>query len=410
MSIIRQLDWKDIFVFILGLLLVGKIRIVGTFSYTELLLIPCIIFGFAKFKGIGKIMFLSILWLIGCIIANNINDINKIDSLKGEFFIIVFIFLIPPIYWLLHDDPRRIIFFFLGSGISGIFAPEFAQDRTISEFLSNENFRFYAWFGFITGISGLLYFCKRKYLSIIIMEVSSIIGLFYGSRNAFFSTTIAAACLLFFISFINKKHEHALFKKKFPYILIIILISLFAINYSYEFLAENMILGEEAYNKYVKQKSYGNILEGGRGETFMGIELIKNKPITGYGSYAKDTYGYREKYASEHNVIYNSNIRETRYLPSHSHLIGAWMQNGILGGIFWLYVLFILWKFIKSGSLFCEKDLLGLIMFKTVALIWDILFSPFGDRVSFLFLFLTLFVIYQRYKNNYYNNSLISNN
>lgn len=36
-------------------------------------------------------------------------------------------------------------------------------------------------------------------------------------------------------------------------------------------------------------------------------------------------------------------------IPSHSHLFGAWVDHGILGGIFWSYMLYIMIKAMGAG-------------------------------------------------------------
>lgn len=159
---------------------------------------------------------------------------------------------------------------------------------------------------------------------------------------------------------------------------------------------------------YKQKLSGGNALEGGRAETFMGIQLITENPIWGYGSYARDKNdAFHARYATEHNTEYIWTGDWDRFLPGHSHIVGAWVQNGILGGLFWLYVLFMCWKVFSSGCIMYEPRMLCLLMFQSVAFLWDLCFSPFGDRTFTLFLIITLFIIYDRAMKGDYQNGLV---
>ena len=86
-----------------------------------------------------------------------------------------------------------------------------------------------------------------------------------------------------------------------PKIFLTIFITLVSVSFIYETLVLNGTLGDEAKKKYIVQSARGGVLEGGRGETFMGIELIRRNPIIGYGSYAKDKTGsFFSEYYREH--------------------------------------------------------------------------------------------------------------
>ena len=70
-------------------------------------------------------------------------------------------------------------------------------------------------------------------------------------------------------------------------------------------------------------------------------------------------------------------------IPSHSYFFGAWVDAGIFGGVFWLYIL--------SMSLLGAYRLLGvpqlflpLSIFTILTLVWNILFSPFGADSRFI--------------------------
>ena len=172
------------------------------------------------------------------------------------------------------------------------------------------------------------------------------------------------------------------------------------LDLSYEKLASSGRLGEYARAKYEMQKaSSGSIFMGGRSGTFMAIDLISKSPFVGYGSYAKDTFGYVQDYATKHNiVIVDKDVAVDsveNMLPRHTIIFGIWMWHGIGGGLFWLFILFFISKafisgvYLKSGKLLC----LSILTMWTV--LWQLFFSILSVRLPIIF-FLVFTIILSR--------------
>lgn len=199
-----------------------------------------------------------------------------------------------------------------------------------------------------------------------------------------------------------------IFKRKIVKIFVLMFIGMIAVSNIYENLASSGALGAYAHQKYIQQSNKGNMLEGGRGETFMGMELISRSPIIGYGSFAMDIGDqFHREYAREHNQTYKPFLW-TRKMPAHSHVVGAWMENGIGGGIFWIYVLFLFWKVFSSGAMLSEPAMLPAILMTFTARIWEIMFSPFGLRVPETFFIMFMAILYMNFQNEINNNKSIT--
>lgn len=413
----RQIDRYDKLAFLLGLLLNVKFRIVGVFSVSEIILLAMCVFSgvfcYKENKYVKRLVFFTVLWIIGTIISNVHNDIVRLDFIKGVFFLVVLLFIIPPIYKIIHEKPERLILYFLGYGISNLFARYTAADEMMSESLSANVYVYYSVAAFVYGICYFLYFKGRKKIAIYLCYATAIAGLFNMARNPFLTWTISTMLILYVErkSLGSDGSSISFFKKKIPVLIFVALGSGLLADFAYGYFAARGTLGYEAQDKYYKQKmAGGNMLEGGRSETFMGIELIKRNPIWGYGSYAKDVNdAFHAEYAAINNLEYRYSRTDDRYLPGHSHIVGAWLQNGILGGLFWMYVVVVLWKFFRSGCMLHERRMLLLIIAQLVALLWNILFSPFGDRVSTMFFVITLFCILDHYQKGYYDTNSIEN-
>lgn len=403
---IKKWDTKDWLAFSLGLLMVVRIQIVGTFLASEFILL--FLYPFTrkvprKSRQVKNLHIFTFLWILGTIISNIENEINMIDFAKGVFFLVVLFFLIRPIYWLLVDKPERYVLFFIGSSLTNVLSPIFAQNEEVAEIWKGDIYAFYFTFAIFAGVAAFLFFKGRWILAMLIWEIAAIVGLFYNSRNLFLTSSIS--CILLIIILKNRKKDIArqvfLFKHRLLKVMFVLFAGLLLINFTYEQLVSNHVLGEDAYNKYVSQKEVGNALKGGRLHFFMGIELIKMKPIIGWGSYARDTWGFHQQYCEE-NGLQRGGGSDEDYLPAHSAVVGSWMQNGIFGGLFWFYVIFLVLKIVRSGCLLYEPRLLGLLIFLLPAQLWDWFFSPFGGRVSLLLYIILLFIIYNNYQDKLY--------
>lgn len=386
------LNWskKDWFVFIVGLFSMIKFRLLGTFALSELMIFTTYLFiGFrTKFtdnKRMNYLFVFAILWCIGVFISDRINDINLVDSLKGSFNVIFIIILIPFVYWALEDKPQRMILFWIGNGLSSIFAFYFQRIDSYNEIDANI-WKVYAFYPAAIALSGLLYYKGRNVIACLLIEIFAFWSLFNMSRNIFLSMTCAVSLILF-IDWIkqNSFNRITMYKRKSLSLLIVFGIALIGILYTYEYLARNRILGEPAYQKYIMQKYSKEGLASGRSDAFQSLFLISKNPIIGYGSYAKDKNELIRQFDKGTNRDRND------LLPGHSYILGAWVYSGILGALFWAYILYLIFIFIKDKILLDDK-LVGINALLTFQMLWNILFSPFANRLNFLF-FITLIVI-----------------
>jgi hypothetical protein len=158
--------------------------------------------------------------------------------------------------------------------------------------------------------------------------------------------------------------------------------------------AESGLLGYEAQQLYERQATgaYGLLL-GGRSETLTSIPAILDSPILGHGSWAKDC---------DYATLLIERMRELGYfpgeeneeclIPTHSHLLGAWVEAGILGAVFWTWVLSVTVRALLRSFEF-QQRLTPLIAFVGFLLIWDILFSPYGASRRFVMPFFVIVIM-----------------
>ncbi len=124
------------------------------------------------------------------------------------------------------------------------------------------------------------------------------------------------------------------------------------------------------------------MLVGGRPETLVAIQAIRDSPFIGHGSFP-----YGPKYIElsqdiqyQHGYSNTDEPEEVEFevIPTHSHLTMAWVESGILGGICWIYILLLTLRAVFRVSVLRPR-LAPLYCYLLVGFLWDILYSPFGS-------------------------------
>jgi hypothetical protein len=157
----------------------------------------------------------------------------------------------------------------------------------------------------------------------------------------------------------------------------------YAANASIKYAARQGFFDESENEKFIGQAQgdYG-VLVGGRPETLVAIQAIRDSPIIGHGSFP---YGLKylqleKDIQYEHGYTDSDEPEEVDYpvIPTHSHLTLAWVEGGILGGICWIYILILTVRgLLRLSDL--RPHLAPLYSYMLVSFLWDILYSPFGS-------------------------------
>ncbi|MGH1480540.1 MAG: hypothetical protein ACRBM6_17720 [Geminicoccales bacterium] len=147
--------------------------------------------------------------------------------------------------------------------------------------------------------------------------------------------------------------------------------------------AQSGLLGEKSKAKYETQSALGDvgILLGGRNESLVTVQAIMDSPLIGHGSWAKDRYYAELRQLMLYRLGFTNRFiePETDLIPTHSHLLGAWVEAGLGGALFWLGILGMIFAALRK--LYASNDTMRpYLVFLMFLFIWDILFSPFGAQ------------------------------
>lgn len=147
--------------------------------------------------------------------------------------------------------------------------------------------------------------------------------------------------------------------------------------------AQSGLLGEKSRDKYETQSALGDIgiLLGGRNESLVTVQAIIDSPLIGHGSWAKDRYYAELKQLMLYRLGFNNRFipPENDLIPTHSHLLGAWVEAGVGGALFWFGILMMIMASLRR--LYASDDpMRPYLVFLMFLFVWDILFSPFGAQ------------------------------
>jgi O-antigen ligase len=153
-------------------------------------------------------------------------------------------------------------------------------------------------------------------------------------------------------------------------------------NQAIRFGASHNFFDESIQDKFQTQEEGKlGVLVGGRPETLVAIQAIRDSPIIGHGSFAVDPkYNWLQQDIEYENGYVASDVPpdEDAGIPAHSHLTQSWIESGVFGGIFWIYVLCLtaraLFRLVSQSS-----TMAPLYSFLLVGFIWDIFYSPMGS-------------------------------
>ena len=151
----------------------------------------------------------------------------------------------------------------------------------------------------------------------------------------------------------------------------------------YGIAAESGVLGERSRDKYETQSALGDlgILLGGRSESLVTVQAIQDSPLIGHGSWAKSRYYAELRQLMLYRLGFVNRFiePETDLIPTHSHLLGSWVEAGVGGALFWVGMLGMIIAALRR--LYASEDpLRPYLVFLMFLFIWDILFSPFGAQ------------------------------
>ena len=329
---------------------------------------------------------LGLVWLLGQVATDIIRSTPFHDYARGWANIIFTIINFCVIYLLINNRFRRLVLYATGLVGGGILAfyfnPNIYTAGNPWKFGVGPSLTLLV----ILGAVWVTYNRSRhRFIPIFLVGFIGLFNIYMGFRS------LGGICLLTSVYLIaqsrmqyNRVNTIKIRLRTIVLLGLVLGLGAFLTIEGYEQAALSGLLGNVAKAKYEAEAGAYGLLLGGRTQILVSAQAVIDSPIIGYGSWAKN-WGYAEEintlrkkfgYASQ-------GVSKLGLIPTHSHLMGGWVDAGILGAVFWFWVLFLPVRVLACLHR-AKSYLVPLIVFLALLLIWNVLFSPYGAEYRFM--------------------------
>lgn len=399
------------FAFIVSFFFFVHINVGAELYISELLFAAYLVYSIKRFKLFfepfpRKVIMLGVLWLLSQITTDIIRNTPIEDLLRGWMAIVSFLIDFCAAYVMVRTRPYNLHIFMLAGALGAIFSVLVLS----SEYSELEPWKF--GYGIPVTMLFLLYMTKgnryKSKMNFLLLGLLGMLSVYLNARSLGGMTILTAIILYFGEKFTFKRKVDSTKKRNsiqsiwIAASLILAVVSIFSV---YQWAAESGYLPEKVTEKYqmAKTDNIGGIIGiilGGRSEILISSQAVIDSPIIGHGSWASDA-----KYTSMlvfANEILGQNIDErtmkyrieyTDRIPTHSVIMQAWVWAGLMGAVFWLFILKYTLR-CTLASIAISYPLKPLVIFVGISSVWNLLFSPFGgdERIRWVMALMVLFV------------------
>lgn len=385
----RSLSGPAIFMATYGVLWAISVELGVRIYAAEILAILCFLglmgrAQFFKHAVVFKISVIYLMWVMAIVLSDLVNQTSIFDTLRAVSAPILggLGFLVA--YWAINESPGSALFFLIGISL----AKAILGDPLYAEKFSDYGFSFQA------IASDANYFKVRfePFVTPAVLFLSVILavrGLIYsvllllGVAIAYFALDVRASglgmlCAASVCLSIELKVRLLSFRG-------LIIAGLLALLLYGSFLAyveyrlESGVYGHGALQVSSLSNPYNpfELLLFGRSEWYAMPQAIYERPVFGWGSWARDEDGvFAEiRYSSIGQSGLSASVEGEAYIPMHSLIGSAWVWNGALAGGAMLWLLFIILSLItRLDSV--SMPFIPVIVYFSIQLVWHFFFSP----------------------------------
>jgi hypothetical protein len=356
--------------------------------------------------GMRGFTLLWIGWMLGALVADIANATPFPSAARGfsRAFFLGFVCLCLMPRWL--AAPRRLEAFVAGAPIAHVIGLKYLRSGTYTingAEIDAADLGWETWTNYFVLSLAMAAIARwwrwSPWACALLAAVVGVVNLAMGSRSAGATQLVAAALMPFFMG--RRVAQRGLGMVRIVAIIATFVAGAAAIAMLYGTLAAGGALGEKAFEKYERQRAAkGGLLVGGRAEFFVGLSAALDRPLLGHGSWPVDAGEAVERAATRFGLEIGDdrsrrNPQAQALIPTHSAVIGAWVEHGIMGGIFWLAMLALLLRNTPRALRFLPEST-GLVIFNAPAAVWSLFFSPMPHRATSAILLVPLLMIQVR--------------
>jgi hypothetical protein len=385
-----QIFWNDLAIFAVACAGTLSVNVVGSLPGDEILILilfPFLAINHGERAFRREYLWFYILlggWLFGTIGGDLYLGISVANKLKGIARIVFFGLDFASLAILIDRKTRGMFVFALG-----IMVIMFSVSLGYREDLLTQ-WKYGG--GLAVSIATMLlasyfYMRHRYYVCIFLSACLAVLNLINAFRSQIAIDLVSCALVLPIFSRTreNRSGGHLDQREIFRVILLLSLAvgAAWTANEVVKYAVSQNYFNEQIESKFASQSAGQlGVLVGGRPETLVAVQAIIDSPIIGHGSFAVDPKYIQLLQDIQYKYGYSDSDEPTDEdvpsIPTHSHLTQAWVESGILGGIFWIYVLILTLRGLFQLIL-RRSSLAPIYAFLLLDFLWDILYSPMGS-------------------------------
>ena len=384
----REAFFIDLGIFVLGLAGIFSVGFIGSLPFNEVLIFPFLP-ALLLFKGRRAFnrqylwfYVLVVAWLLGTLIADSYFSSPLQSRLKGAARVIFFALNFIGLSILINHRTRRIIIFVVSLAVvTGRIGMSFAGETSLMW-----KFGLSGSVAIIALLLSSYFYSRQRYRVCFFISLGlAALNLYYGFRSQLVVHLVSAVFVLPIFKGFTTRSGGRTGQSKTRTILILVTAAgaAYASNLAVKYAAQLGVFDQSISEKFQGQAKgdYG-VLVGGRPETLVALQAIRDSPILGHGSYPVDPKYFQMKQDIQYEHGYSDSDEPDEsvdpVIPTHSHLTMAWVESGILGGICWIYFFVLTFRAVLKLSS-QRPTMAPLYSFLLVWFMWDILYSPFGS-------------------------------
>jgi hypothetical protein len=346
---------------------------------------PFVVFRHRRWLQINSVrnfLYLGLLWLVAQVLTDVIRHSPFEDYSRGWSKILLTLTHFTAIALLIRQSQKRLILYCVGMILGGVLTFFIAPNVYAADL---------PWkFGLGTPITLLVCLTagmlapRKPIASVIMLAAIGAINVFLGFRSL--GALCAAAAIYSYFRLSPRLADRRLGKRRAVMTIAGLAAGVWGISAMYAHGVQSGWFGGIEQEKYEIQSSGAlGILLGGRSDILASSVAIIDSPLLGHGSWAKDPMYTGILFESMEELGYeNTNVafeNEDYVIPSHSYLFGAWVESGIVGAVFWVWVLWLAARALVRAT--GREPLFPFFAFIGMLLIWNVLFSPYGADSRF---------------------------
>lgn len=365
---------------VVGLPIGLDVELIGRITGTELVMLALL--PVALLRGwmppwagpMRTLVVLALVWLVAQFVSDLANETELDNMARGGARALVTACLLLGFFTLAGDRPRNLRAIYLAFAVGFLIGARINP----SDYFETDRWKFGYGGGTTTLIiaaAGLAWAWGMRSVAIGICVLAGILNLFLGFRSLA-GMSVMTGLLLGLSTLLGAGARRASSLQVAVIFTALVgggagLIELYAEA------AQSGLLGVQEQEKYFQQVDERGVLLSGRAEFPVALEAVMERPLLGYGSWATNEHYAIRIWERAGIGVDDIPFEASDLIPSHSHLMGAWVEAGAFGALFWMYVLLLLARaFVAMVRNSAVAD--PVLAFVLMNLLWAVFFSPYG--------------------------------